>query len=198
MKIILVAEPRTGSTSIGKYFHAVMPTYKVFLEPFNKIKEPPFEYDFVLKNENVFVKQLFRQIPKKYSEIPITDFYDMVLNDFDKIVFLSRRNVEKQSESYSAALINDNWFDSYIFDNKKDNDKFDLSLIILNDVKTEINDYVIKKNIKMFYYEDLYFDKNNMLNFLDEINCIYDEDIYNLFLSSEKKYRSEKNTKTII
>lgn len=195
---MLIAEARTGSTSIGKYFEAVMPKYKVFLEPFNELKTPPYEYRKVLNYENVFIKQLYIQIPKEYSNVSRLEFYNMVFNDFDKVIFLSRKDQEKQTESFSAALVNDNWHKSYMFDKEKDKEKYEISLNHIRGVKNEITNIATEKQAKIFYYEDLFYNKENMVNFLSEIDCVFNENIYEMFLGLEKKYRSEKTSKTII
>ena len=100
MRIMLIAEPRTGSTSLGKYFFKVKPKYNVFLEPFNILKHESISYDEVLKHDDCFVKQLYKQIPQEYNDIPRYEFYDIVFKDFDKIVFLSRKDLENNLKAF--------------------------------------------------------------------------------------------------
>ena len=51
-----------------------------------------------------------------------------------------------------------------------------------------------EKNAKVFYYEDIYSTKENMLEFLKEIGSNYDEIYYNKFLDNSKKYRVNINS----
>jgi len=198
MRIMLIAEPRTGSTSLGKYFFKVKPKYSVYLEPFNILKHESIPYSDVLKHDDCFIKQLYKQIPSEYNNITRYEFYDIVFNDFDKIVFLSRKNLEKQSESFSSALVSDKWEGQYMYDEKKDSQKLELSLKVLQDVKNEMHQLAEIKQSKIFYYEDLFYNKENMLKFLNEIECPYNERYFNDYLDISKKYRGEKNTKVLI
>ena len=50
------------------------------------------------------------------------------------------------------------------------------------------------KNTKVFYYEDIYSTKENMLEFLKAIGSNYNEIYYNKFLDNSKKYRVKINS----
>lgn len=198
MKIMLIAEPRTGSTSIFKYFSALKPYFSSFFEPFNEERETPPTYQSLFKYQNLFIKQILRQPPKEYKNIPLEEFYDMVNNDFDKLIFLSRKDIKKQSESFSSALNSNNWLEPYMYNEDKDKELNEYSTYHLKNMKGEINNLTKKYNCVIFYYEDIFYDKNKMIEFLGHIGCQYDEELYSIFLDTSKKYRSQKQIKTII
>ena len=85
-----------------------------------------------------------------------------------------------------------------MYDEKKDSQKLELSLKVLQDVKNEMRQLVQMKQSKIFYYEDLFYNKENMIEFLNEIGCAYNERYFKDYLDLSKKYRGEKNTKVMI
>lgn len=200
MKIILIALPRTGSTSIVEYFKHTNKNFKTFSEPFNQNgKEGYYSYKQVIKPKNVFVKHLFEQIPKDLYNLNDKEVFEKIREDFDKIVFLDRKNIKEQSESLSKAITTGIWHTKYIYSEKEGHcNRLDYSLSILLERKE--NMITVQKNYgyKIFYYEDIFYNKSNMLDFLSEINSVYDDDNFNRFLNIEQKYRIEKKISGLI
>jgi hypothetical protein len=195
---MLIAQPRTGSTSIGKYFYEVLPNYTVYLEPFNTLYHEPKKYEEVLGPEDLFIKQIYTDIPLEYSNLSRIEFYDIIFKDFDVVIFLCRRDIIKQSESFSFALTNHKWEENYIYDEQKDLKYFDSAMDKIKETNEEILLICKNKNSKIYYYEDLFYDKQVMLEFLNEINCPYKDKFYKKYLDVSKKYRGDKNIKTLI
>lgn len=194
MKILLICFPRTGSTSIIEYYKYSNPDIKTFSEPFNKNgREGYFTYNHVIQYENVFVKHIYRQMP---SDLDLShfDLYNKFYEDFDKIVFLDRKNIKEQLESLSHSLTTNVWHTSYVYNDTKHNTFIDEELKNMEFWKKHFHTLANQKNAKVFYYEDIYSTKENMLEFLKAIDSDYNELYYNKFLDNSKKYRVKINS----
>jgi hypothetical protein len=196
MKTILIANPRTGSTSISFYVQELKGNRQVFIEPFYEHRD--ISYKEVLSYDNSFTKQIYNQLPKEYNNMKREDFYEMVFKDFDKVVFLDRRNITKQSESYSSALVRDEWYGKYMYDPSTASKHLEITQRILSEIKHEMQILSNIKNMTIHYYEDIYFNEEYMVNFLKEINCEFNEPLYKKYLDRSNTYRSGKIDKTII
>ncbi len=194
MKILLVCFPRTGSTSIIDYYKHANPHIKTFSEPFNPNgREGYFTYKHVIQYENVVVKHIYEQIPPDLG-LSHFDLYNKFYEDFDKIVFLDRRDIKQQLESLSHSLTTKMWHTQYVYDEVKHNIFVDRELKHMLFWKEQFHTLVKQKNAKVFYYEDIYSTKENMLEFLKEIDSNYNELYYNKFLHNSKKYRVNINS----
>lgn len=196
MKTILIANPRTGSTSISYYVNELRRKCQVFIEPFYEYRNIP--YNDILLYETSFTKQIYNQLPKEYTGLRREEFYEMVFNDFDKVVFLDRRDINKQSESYSSALVRNEWYGKYMYNPNTDDKHLEITNRILSEIKGEMQILADSKQTPIYYYEDIYFDKNLMVKFLKEINCEFDENLYLKYLDRSNTYRNNKTGKTII
>jgi len=203
MKIALICLPRTGSTNIRKYFENVNTQYKVYNEPFNPPIEPhltwPIEtYDNVILNKNVFVKGICWHIPAELSESSIYEFYEKLKQDFDKIVILKRKNIIDIAKSILHAQTYDIWHKQYII-NKIDDTALNHTLNYIKEKNTLLDELIKIHNFNVYYYEDIFYNKDLMINFLNNIDCEYNETFFNKFLRIENKYSLEyPKTKPII
>jgi hypothetical protein len=198
MKILLICFPRTGSTSIIEYYKYSNPTIKTFSEPFNKNgREGYFAYNHVIQYENIFVKHIYRQMPPDL-DVSHFDLYNKFYEDFDKIVFLDRKDIKEQLESLSYSLTTNIWHTSYVYNNTKHNTFIDEELENMLFWKEHFHTLAKEKNAKVFYYEDIYFSKENMQNFLLEIGSEYDASFYKKYLDSSNKYRIYNKINSII
>ena len=196
MRIALLCLPRTGSTNIRKYFENVNTHYKVYNEPFNPPIEPhltwPIEtYNNVLLNENVFVKGIFWHIPNELSNLSIYEFYDKLKEDFDKIIILKRKDIINIAKSVLHAQTYDSWHKQYIV-NKIDDTALNHTLNYIEQKTTLLNELIELHNFSVYYYEDVFYNKELMIDFLNDINCGYNEVAFNKFLRIENKYSLEK------
>ncbi len=187
--------PRTGSTSIIDYYKYSNPNTKTFSEPFNKNgREGYFTYNHVIQHENIFVKHIYDQLPPDLKNISINEINEIYYKSFDKIVFLDRKNIKEQLESLSHSLTTNTWHTSYVYSDKKHNKFIDEELKNMLFWKEQFHTLAKDKNTKVFYYEDIYSTKENMLEFLKEISSNYNEIYYNKFLDNSKKYRVKINS----
>jgi hypothetical protein len=217
MKIMLICVPRSGTSSLTVYVNSVKKNYIVYNEPFRKERVHTtdfFRYDTMITNENIFVKQIHFHLPEEFSDFNIEEIYDRFYNDFDVIVFLDRIDKTKQSESFVHAHATKTWHSRYKFNpnniekelTSNDNifDRFSVdSTIEINknrfiDLSNELTKTAKKFNKKVFYYEDIYFNKEKMIEFLKELNIEFDENLYNLILDKTNKYRLDLKIDKII
>jgi hypothetical protein len=216
MKIILIAEPRCGTTNLYNYVASITKNYICYNEPFKEeriIYNTYIEYNKIISHKNIFVKQLYSHKPKEFLDKSFEEIYDLVYKDFDIIVFLDRIDKHKQSESYVHAQCTNIWHTPYDFDIKNVESKTILingvnekngkdSLILYENAFKNTSAQILKTanklNKKIYYYEDIYFNKQKMIEFLNELNIEFDEKLYNQFLADTNKYRKNLKIKSII
>jgi hypothetical protein len=199
MKIALIYTPRSGSTSILKYFQKVKPDYVCYNEPWfewmqKNLYNEDITYEKVISMDNVFIKSAFKTLPVSLEQI---------IKDFDKVIFLLRRNKKEQVES-AALLSRQNDFLNYTkrkywVDSINDEERtfFEDRYDFLNDTLTNC---ALKNNKKIFYYEDLYYGSFN--EFFNEMELPFNEFAFNEHLNIKNRYREDeivsKDKKTII
>ena len=193
MKIALIYTPRSGSTSILKYFQKVKPEYTCYNEPWfdwmqKNLYNEDISYEKVISMENIFIKSAYKTLPVSLNQIN---------NDFDKIIFLLRKNKKEQVES-AALLSRQNDFLNYskrkywvesIEEEQKQiiEDRYDF----LNETLTN---FALSNDKKIFYYEDLYYGSFN--DFFNEIELPFNQEAFDLFLNKKHRYREDVEIET--
>ena len=200
MKIALISLPRTGSTSISRYYKSINKDVVVIDEPFNLVvNNPTIIYDNLIKNKNLFIKTMYGDNPLEFKNMSAKEFVLKLINDFDLVVFLTRKNIKEHTESYVQALQTSKWTSSYVYDSKF-NTLYDKVESKLNKLNLELIQTCNELNKPLYFYEDLYnsLKKENIIEFLYLIGCNYDKAIFNIFLNTSNKYRVTPTYKTII
>jgi hypothetical protein len=200
MKIALISLPRTGSTSISRYYKSINKDVVVIDEPFNLlVNSPTILYDNLLKNNNLFIKTMYGDNPLEFENMSAKEFVLKLINDFDLVVFLTRRNIKEHTESYVQALQTSKWASNYVY-NSKFNELYNEVENKLNKLNLELIETCNELNKSLYLYEDLYdsHKKENIIQFLYSIGCDYDKEIFNKFLDTSNKYRVTPIYKTII
>lgn len=187
MKILLLYIPRSGSTSILRYFESIRPNYEVINQPWSSLISKlnftnTIKYKDLIVKENVFVKiDIGTFLTERIN-------FDEVKKDFDKIIILDRKDNDKQIESLVYAKMNESFLESnkYWFNNISKED-FEESKFVIEKLKESIETIKEKLNSKVYYYEDLYFnDFSNLFNYLE---IEHNEEFFKKYLSKENKYR---------
>jgi hypothetical protein len=203
MKILMLYYPRSGSTSILRYFEKLKPEYTIINQPWSPLVSQlesrlKISYSEIISHKDVLVKSTIPLFLSK--DIPP----ETIQNDFDKIFILIRRNKEEQIESYITATKNKSfldhtptnyWIGEYNEDTvtKKIKSEIEASEEIANFIKNKLN-------VPLFYYEDLYYNNfDELFGYLGiEKNDVY----FNEFLNISKKYKikslEQKNNKTLL
>ena len=201
----MLYSPRSGSTSIMKYFGKVRPEFVIINQPWSKWgKTKILSLEELSIHENLFVKNeiswLDPAIKYKHPKLPTIP---NVISFFDKIIILSRKNIDEQALSLYFAEENDSHdsTDFQIYNTsllKKD--KYELHKDKLLKTNNFISEYFENK-FTHYYYEDLYF--GTFTNLFKELEISFDEECFNQILNISMKYKvgeinKNKETKSII
>jgi len=199
MKILILYIPRSGTNSITDYFLKQNTNYEYFNQPFTRYKESgikKIQYEECIKYENVLIKSDINN----FSLLQINK--QKIINDFDKVLLISRKNKREQAISWLVAENNKNFLD-------KTKRKYYLDGISEEMIKEKEDEFVSFENVlyelkdeqfRFFYYEDLFYgDFSQLFDYLN-INHI-DEDFKNILNNNNKYnmgYHLSKTNKTII
>ena len=207
MKICILSIGRCGSASLyTAIVKHLTKQYYCIGEPFNyeinRINETDKnQIDLISKKDNVLIKTILSHKP---NEMDDESFYVWLFSFFDKVILLDRLDKQSQAESFSYLVHTKNkeWHRKQFYN---------MSLVPngfieewdyrLDNLKKILNDLSVKYNKKIYYYEDIFVDKN-----MEIINEIFDyleleinHDVINEYiLSDDRKVRlKEKTTKLI-
>ena len=190
MKIALIYTPRCGSTSIFEYFKKLKPDYVCHKEPwFTTVNGGNIiDYDKILLENNIFIKSTY-----KHLIVPI----EKILNDFDKVIFLSRRDKRKMVESLINANNGFNYFDRSkrkYWTGYMNEDEIKEKIQMYDLIDKTLSDLAVKHNTKMFYYEDLYY--KDFTPILEELDLDLVQPHFDDILDLKNKYRIEGELET--
>jgi len=193
MKILIISIPRSGSTSL---FNALVHSSErikldPYLEPYNpdmdKYKDKNMDF-----NGNCILKTIVHQKPLGISW---KDFYEQLIERFDKVILLSRKNKIEVLESLGFAYYSNkfkkkqDWHTKYRYDDIKD---------IPLEKYAELVDFFYKRldeiktlfNLNTYFYEDLYTNSDVGRNkLLKELEIEVNMEKFNTFFDLKNKYR---------
>ena len=166
---MILYTPRSGTNSIASYFLRQNSNYEYFNQPFSQYMESGIRhstYNNIIKYDNVLVKSDVLS----FNELKINK--EQLLDDFDKVLLISRKNKREQSISFNIAAIHKNYLDnskrSY-FTGGIENEDIEKQIKMLEICQINLEKYLDIK-IPLFYYEDLYYNDFSMLFEYLEIN----------------------------
>ena len=194
--------PRTGSTSLRKYIQSTNLNYKVYNEPFNpqlnvrlnnKLNFSIYSYKDVIHYDNLFIKGMVWDMPKDLEHLSIEEFYEKLLKDFDKVIFLDRLNINDLCISLTTAQITNNFHKPYTKNinvvSYENGIPLSNAFTHILEKKEQIISLSNKFNIPIYYYEDLYSNKETMKTFIENVIGLNFNNIgYNLYLNNKNKY----------
>lgn len=208
MKILILANLRSGSTTLFNALYKSMKGYKGFCEPWNpsETKFGDSKSTYSLEYPNLIVKILPWDLYFNYSFKIIDDSFqsniisvnyvksciinslnDYVIN-FDKVILLNRKNKLEQAQSNSFAARNNLFHNNYEYDDFQDLSR-SFNLIKNHD---DILDYLSNSwKIPLIYYEDLFLgNTNNIDNFVKNYDLpVKDFKILYEYLNPKNRYR---------
>lgn len=174
MKILILATPRSGSTSLTKFIDSLieLPNYKMFMEPYNDSNYKDYFDKFdcetiepLLSYDNILVKNLlivgYDEFPRKNFN-NVHEYFEWCDTFFDKIVILDRKNKTYQAESFT---INETWSRERgvgwhipkIYDVTKIKPSYIETMIKrYNESSDILHNLSQNKKYPLFYYEDIY------------------------------------------
>jgi hypothetical protein len=178
MIITILAEPRSGSTNLARWF-GLQKDFTIFMEPLNPNMAAYGEYKkeispklWEYKTPHLLVKEIFR---------PETDFFELI-EISDKVIILYRENISEQTESWLNANKTNNWDKAWVF---KENLIKDEDAWYFNELKKGIKENYLDKNYFNISYEELYYN-NGFQKILDYLNI---DELENKNFPHGQKYR---------
>jgi hypothetical protein len=213
MRILILATPRSGSTSLVKLVdsHITISDYKMLIEPFNSELDGYLNsIDSIINTENLLIKNLFLVGNDEYPKDSfnnVYEYFEWCYEFFDKIILLDRKDKVAQSESFT---VNEtmwrekglDWHTPKIYDIDKIEpsylktmfDRYTESSQILHNISNQ-------HNFPIFYFEDIFLNKSRkhielLFSYLDmELNELnYTEYI----LSPIRKVRINKTEQKLL
>lgn len=154
MKILIIALPRTGSTSLQVKYKKEYKLKSIF-EPF----DPLNDVEYNLNENDIVVKTMMYHTPNDVDSG--IDGYIKLSKQFDKTILLSRKDLKECAESWAyLKQYNHKNFNStkpYVWKTTADFENHLNDIYKWNDELIEISKIL---NIDITYYEDI-FDKNS-------------------------------------
>ena len=209
MKILILGNLRSGSTTLFNALYKSMEGYKGFCEPYNP-SETRFgdsKSTYSLEYSNLIVKILPWDLHSDYSFFVVDNAFQnnmssvdfiksFIINslnnyviNFDKVILLNRKNKLEQAQSYSFASRNNLYHNNYEYDDNFQDLSRSFNLIKNHD---DILDYLSNNwKIPLIYYEDLFLgNTDNINNFVKNYNLpIKDFKILYEYLNPKNRYR---------
>lgn len=169
MIVTILAEPRSGSTNLARWFQTSA-EFTVYFEPVsnNKSYFKKFGknvYDWRWDTTHFVVKETYH---------PAIDYTD-VIGFADKVIILYRENAFEQIHSFLNAKYTNNWSNHWV-ESKIDNTEFlDTEIEYFELIKEGIRKkYILDDNPKFFKisYENIYYGNgiNRIIDFLGFTN----------------------------
>lgn len=164
MIITIVSSPRSGSLSLWLW------TKKIFKKKYTVLFEPCYDtspdyisdfnhnLNWINTNDNYIINTKYVSDSKGLNSL---------IEISDKVIFLYREDIKSQIESWVLASITNNWRYKYNINNRldeinKQHEKIKHVTEYLKMYKSFIESFGEKNNLKVFSYEDLYF--NNKID----------------------------------
>jgi hypothetical protein len=148
MRILIIAEARTGGTTLMDYFEKVFTKYEIVTEPYTNLKDwietnDITNVDWYKKKDNVIVKEIFD------GEYNFKNFID----SSDKVICIYRKNWFEQTRSILYAENGDTFLHDYNIE--------DVNELITEEMIYKRYMYKIR-NLKKIFIE--FFENNKFIN----------------------------------
>lgn len=212
MKILIISIPRSGSTSLFSSLYQNLKNYRGFCEPFNPkeegfgdlksqyslnynnllVKVLPWDLLYNSTSSFTFIGELFKRNTLSINEIKPYIISQLIeySSNFNQIILLSRKNIQKAAESTAHfAVKGGNFHTPYSYTPQKCIPEFvnlqRHNVDIINKLSQSIK-------VPITYYEDLYSgNKAYIKDFLNKNNiAINNFDVFTEYLHPKYKYRT--------
>lgn len=152
MKVLIIALPRTGSTSLLINI-AKDRNLQLMFEPFDGSNRCHYNST----DDNVVVKTIIHQHPPNINSKNKLDWLIEFSNEFDEIILLSRKDVTQLYQSYAYFLYYKNkGFNSYSEYRWEMTPNYNEVVDIVNSMVSDIHFISNSLNTPITYYEDIY------------------------------------------
>lgn len=189
MSILIITNPRTGSTILTKSL-ALALGYREVHEPLNPVLKKArnigalarhldysdIDFDSITPDDKLVVKCMTHQFPEQSNTI---EYFSKLAKQFNDVIILDRIDIDEQSKSYAIAaertrLSQRNDFATpYSSDYKVSKELIQSKIEFYLNEKPKLELLSIDLNIRPIYYEHLYSDKKT--GRLHQINHIVEK-----------------------
>jgi hypothetical protein len=187
MIILILAEPRSGSTNLAHWFNSNK-NFTVLQEPLNKSglnfknNIPPHEWEY--NTNHLLIKEIYNQNVN----------LEELINLADKVILLYRIDVEQQLDSWLVASETNRWNSEWISNRIVITNK-DMKVDYFNKLKSGFkNDYLNNSKFFNISYEELYSD-NGIEKVIDYLNM---DELENKNFPYGHKYRINSKPNKLI
>ena len=200
MKILIIATPRSSSTSLAKQLGELI-NGKVVYEPYNRYHPNYRTHNFESKTlpDRIVMKTLIDHIPigAKQEDSSTFPFYLEEMKKYDRVILLSRKDIKSAYESFSYHQALDqpgSWHQPYVYEEIDFDVRAYNTFLKWNHFLIEFS---LETGIDITWYEDLY--SGNPEKFKEVVDPwdlgVSSTSIYTK-LTERKKYRiiNRKNT----
>jgi LPS sulfotransferase NodH len=190
MIITILAEPRTGSTNLTKWF-SNNENFTTLQEPLNKDSmdyknEEPIK-NWMYQTNHLVIKEIY--LPFESSKKNIIELF----NISDRIILLYRENIIEQLESFLVATQTQKWSSEWVSNRVPITDVKSKEDYFYN-MKNEFKKDYLDKNYFKISYEELYYN-SGFQKIIDYINLDY---VKNKDFPYGSKYKMEHEIKSLI
>lgn len=206
MRICILANPRTGSSSLYCLLEKHLPKeYHCVSEPFNpdymmSISDNQDHLFNIQSSKNVLLKHIYYQIPPKYDNRD--EWLEWVFQNFDKVILLDRKDRTAQAESFVFHQSKNlpSWHIKRYYDiNQLNPEKIEKRIKMLEEDGEGISQY--SDRFPLYFYEDIFIDKNKQIiqSIFDYVNINPIEKYINRYVISDtNKVRITTNERTLL
>lgn len=181
MRILIFGIPRSGTSSLFKFLTISLPKkYTISYEPYKRLLElPPLD--------NLLVKTVLTDEIILKEEETLLNHSKRIIKQFDKIIYIKRKNVDNTIKSFSDFQQPD--LPKEISDIDSD-EKIRRWTIIFDEITL---------GQKIYYYEDIYTEKpgKDIIELCDYLNIDFNLNKFNETLHLKNKEMNEKKIRTI-
>jgi hypothetical protein len=203
MKILIIAIPRSGSTTLITSLSSIL-NLKRIDEPFNNSLYKNIQYDTILVDairtlpkDDVIVKSLI-----SINVSNLINFYKSYSKMFDKVIILSRKSTKDAAESFAYQKLkdytkDDNWHAKWRYP-KNGDELYEIDKYIEWMVETKKWLEILSKelNVDIDWYEDLYSGKKRKINkFLKKHQLDIDKSEFYEYLNPKHRLRQFEKTR---
>jgi hypothetical protein len=176
MIITIIAEPRSGSTNLTKWFYS----NKNFTALYEPITSPKLRWYKHGVSPKLWKYETPHLLVKEIYNLGV-DFSELI-EISDKLIILYRENTVEQTQSWLNAFKTKNWANQWVFNEefiKNENPSF------FNQIKKGIKEDYLDKDYFNISYEELYYN-NGFQKVLDYLNM---DELENKNFPYGQKYR---------
>lgn len=165
MKIQIFGLPRSGTTSLYEALRDNINYAFGIFEPINPLSSyKVITHEKAQKHLSIIneckVNIIEKNVITEFNDVLNFNFYTNYLKNFDKIIFLSRKNIKDHAKSVKIATVTDTWFDPYK-DIDIEYDDYIPNIILQNQFLEKLSNHF---KLPIFYYEDLYSNDAKYIN----------------------------------